>query len=107
MKKSLLLAILFFTCTFVFGQNELLVQSSSKGMFLQHTVKAKENYYSIGRLYHVTPKEIEAFNGLDMNHGLSIGQTLHIPLNASNFPSPPVMAVPYFMWWNPRKDYTG
>ena len=103
MKKSLLLAILFFTCTFVFGQNELLVQSSSKGMFLQHTVKAKENYYSIGRLYHVTPKEIEAFNGLDMNHGLSIGQTLHIPLNASNFSQSASNGRPVFYVVEPKE----
>jgi LysM repeat protein len=103
MKKSLLLAILFFTCTFVFGQNELLVQSSNKGMFLQHTVKAKENYYSIGRLYHVTPREIEVFNGLDMSHGLSIGQTLHIPLNASNFSQSASNGRPVFYVVEPKE----
>lgn len=85
MKKSLLLATLIFSCSLVFSQNDLLVQSGEKGMYLTHTVKAKENFYSIGRLYHIAPKDIEVFNGLDMNRGLSIGQTLHIPLGAANF----------------------
>src|SRR5215831_8342636 len=82
MKKSFLLAIILSCCSFVFGQNELLVHSSGKNMYLTHTVASKENFYSIGRLYNVSPKDIAAFNALDMNKGLSVGQNLKIPLNA-------------------------
>lgn len=85
MKKSLLLAILVFSFSLVFAQTELVVQTHEKGLFLNHTVVAKENFYSIGRLYNLPPKEIAEFNGLDMAAGLVIGQTLKIPLTSSNF----------------------
>jgi LysM repeat protein len=85
MKKKFLLAALLFCTTLLFAQNQLIVQSSDKGLYLDHKVAPKENFYSIGRLYHVSPKDIEAFNGLDMNKGLAVGQELKIPLSASNF----------------------
>src|SRR5215831_6144966 len=85
MKKNFLLALILFCSTIVLAQNQLIVQSNNKGHYLEHKVAPKENFYSIGRLYHVSPKDIEAFNGLDMNKGLSIGQTLKIPLNKTNF----------------------
>lgn len=85
MKKSFLAAICFLCCSFVFAQPQLMVQHSNKGLCLNHTVTAKENFYSIGRLYHISPKEIAAFNALDMNKGLSIGQSVKIPLVTSNF----------------------
>src|SRR5690349_805072 len=85
MKKSLLLAIILFSCSIVFAQNDLLVQSSDKGLFLNHTVAAKENFYSIGRLYNIAPKDIATANGIDMANGLNVGQHLKIPLNAANF----------------------
>src|SRR5688572_13326955 len=85
MKKSLLLAAVLLFYSFAFTQNQLLVQHNEQGLFLVHKVVAKENYYSIGRLYNVTPKEIESFNGIDMNKGLAVGQLIKIPLNASNF----------------------
>ena len=85
MKKSFLLATILFCSLFVFAQNELVVHSSDKGPYLVHTVAPKENYYSIGRLYNVSPKEIEAINSLDMNKGLNIGQSIKIPLTSTNF----------------------
>lgn len=85
MKKSILLAVILFSCSIVFAQNELLVQSSEKGLYLNHKVSPRENFYSVGRLYNVSAKDIASFNGLDMNHGLSIGQVIKIPLMASNF----------------------
>jgi len=85
MKKSLLLATILFCCSFAFAQNELVVHNSDKGLYLLHTVAPKENYYSIGRLYNVSPKEIEAMNALDMNKGLNIGQSIKIPLTSTNY----------------------
>ena len=85
MKKSILLLLLSFCCTFIFAQNELLVQRSDKGLYLMHKVTPGESFFSVGRLFNVPAKEIAAFNGLDMNHGLNIGQDLKIPLNHTNF----------------------
>lgn len=86
MKKSFLIAIIIFLFSTVsFAQNELLVQSSDKGMYLLHTVSPKENFYSIGRLYNIPPKEIAALNGIEMANGLSIGQTIQVPLVPANF----------------------
>jgi LysM repeat protein len=85
MKRFFLLAAILFCCSFVFAQDELLVHNSDKGLYLVHTVQPKENFYSIGRLYNVYPKDIESLNSLDMKKGLNIGQVIKIPLNATNF----------------------
>lgn len=84
MKKSILLLAALFCFTLAFSQ-ELIAKHSDKGSYLEHTVVAKENYYSIGRLYNISPKEIESFNGLDMNKGLTVGQLIRIPLVATNY----------------------
>jgi hypothetical protein len=84
MKKSILL-ILFACCTTWLFSQSLLVQSSDKGLYLDHTVVAKESFFSIGRYYHVAPKDIADFNGLDMEKGLAIGKKVKIPLNSTNF----------------------
>jgi len=86
MKRSLLLAVLLTLGTLtLFAQNELLVQREEKGLYLNHVVVAKENFYSVGRLYNISPKEIADFNGLDMNKGLNIDQVIKIPLTTNNF----------------------
>lgn len=103
MKKNLLLALILFCGTIAFAQNQLIIQNSSKGLYLDHKVAPKENFYSIGRLYHVSPKDIEAFNGLDMNKGLNIGQTLRIPLNASNFSQSTAKGQPVYYVVEPKE----
>ena len=85
MKKSLLLAIILFCFSLAHAQNELLVQGTDKSLHLTHTVSAGQNFYSIGRLYNVSAKEIAALNSLDMAHGLIIGQVIKIPLTSTNF----------------------
>jgi hypothetical protein len=85
MRKIFLLFLFLNSAILGFGQQELQVQHNEKGMFLVHTVVPKENWYSVGRLYAISPKEIAAFNGADMTKGLSIGQTVMIPLTAANF----------------------
>lgn len=66
-------------------EGELLVQGASPNLHLTHTVSPKENWYSIGRLYNLSPKELAASNGLKLDAPLSIGQSLKIPLGATNF----------------------
>src|SRR5687768_3178064 len=85
MKKSLLLAAIVFLSTFVYAQNQLLVQQGDKGLHLSHTVTAGQTFFALSRAYGAAPQEIAAYNGLDMNKGLNVGQTLQIPLNNTNF----------------------
>lgn len=63
----------------------LIVQGVSPDLYIIHKTAAKENYYSIGRIYNVAPKEIAAYNNLAFESGLHIGQAIKIPLTQSNF----------------------
>jgi LysM repeat protein len=68
------------------AQNKLLlVEGETPNLFIDHKVAPKENYYSIGRIYNVSPKEVAPFNHLVLENGLSLGQKLKIPLVTSNF----------------------
>ena len=81
-----LLITLFCLPLLVKAQNKLiLVEGESPNLFVSHKVAPKENYYSIGRIYNVSPKEVAPFNNLVLENGLSLGQKLKIPLVASNF----------------------
>src|ERR1051325_2388889 len=84
MKKFLLFTIVSLFSYWSFAQ-ELIARHGGKGLYLVHTVAPKENFYSLGRLYNIPPKDIAAFNGLEMEKGLSIGQTVSIPLTPANF----------------------
>ncbi len=84
MKKFLALTIVCLLCAGAFAQDDV-VRHGDKGLYLQHTVAPKENFYSLGRLYNIPPKEIAAFNALEMEKGLSVGQTINVPLSATNF----------------------
>ncbi|HJU45825.1 MAG TPA: LysM domain-containing protein [Chitinophagaceae bacterium] len=64
---------------------DLMVQGSGQDMHLVHIVAPKENWYSIGRIYNISPKEIAPFNHLTIDNPLSIGQQLNIPLTAANY----------------------
>lgn len=86
MQKILLL--LFFIPIFSLAQDKsLLVEGVSPNLYINHTVAAKENYYSIGRIYNVSPKEIAPFNRLDLEAGLSLGQHIKVPVGSSFFQS--------------------
>lgn len=67
------------------AQQKLQLKSSEKGLWLEHKVAAREGLYSIARVYNVPPKELAAYNGLDITKGLNIGQLLRVPLTAANF----------------------
>jgi LysM repeat protein len=96
MKKSLLAVLLLLSSFFGFSQAALQVHSNEKGLYIMHKVAPKENFYSIGRLYSISPKDIVAFNGVDMAGGLSIGQTLMIPLTATNFSQTTKKGLPVY-----------
>ena len=86
MRISFLTLVFITTAHFCMAQTPaLMVKSSDKGLFLDHKVSAKENFYSIGRLYNLPPKDIAAYNKLDMNKGLNLGQMIRIQLSSANF----------------------
>jgi LysM repeat protein len=86
MKKIALAIFLIFSFSFLNAQTEeLLIKSGNKGLYVDHKVTAKENFYSIGRLFNVHPKWLAAYNALDMSKGLSLGQIVKIPLSDTNF----------------------
>lgn len=84
MKKTLLIASALFISAIGFAQ-QILVHNSGKELYIEHKVVPKENFYSVGRLYAIPAKEIATYNHLDMTHGLTIGQTIKIPLTKANF----------------------
>jgi LysM repeat protein len=85
MMKRLL--ILFYCLPlFALAQDKpIIVEGTSPDLYINHTVGPKENYYSIGRIYNISPREYAPYNKLTMDKGLSPGQVIKIPLTAGNF----------------------
>lgn len=82
--KKLLFILTIALCSYKgFTQAELIVKSNDKGLHLTHTVSPKESFYSISRLYNIAPKDLAAYNGIDMAKGLEIGQTIQVPLTTN------------------------
>jgi len=83
---KLLLIVLFSFQLTVMAQNKpLIAEGDFPALYVNHTVSPKENYYSIGRIYNISPKEIAPFNNMELEKGLSLNQTIKIPLSQSNF----------------------
>ena len=87
MKKSYLPALLFLLSVQIVTaqKNDLLLKNSDKGLYLDHKVAAKENFFALGRIYNIHPRSIANYNKVDYNKGLVIGQLLRIPLSDTNF----------------------
>ncbi len=85
MRIIIILFCLLFSSSLIAQTDLLVAKSADNKIFLEHQVSPKENWYSIGRIYEISPREIAPFNGLSMEKGLAIGQVLKIPLIASNF----------------------
>ena len=66
-------------------QNSIMIEGAGVNIYVNHSAAPKENFYSIGRLYNISPKDIAPFNKLSLENGLSIGQTIKVPLKPINF----------------------
>lgn len=84
MKKLFTLIVLAFLALGSVAQSLMVEQEGGK-LYLNHTVAPKENWYSVGRMYNLSPNAIASFNGLKIDKGLGIGQKLKVPLNDQNF----------------------
>ena len=83
---TVLILISCFFAKFARSQShELTIRGVTGKLYLEHTVVAKENWYSVGRLYNVSPKELAPFNHRTLGQPLVVGQTLEIPLTTTNF----------------------
>ena len=98
MKNIALLSVIILTTTILQAQtNEtLLIKSSDKGLYVDHKATPKENFYSMGRAFNVHPKHIALFNGLEMSKGLSLGQSVKIPLSDTNFTQKTDKGIPIY-----------
>lgn len=80
-----------FIITLLFNNSSLaqdkliLAEGKSPNLYITHTIAPKDNYYSVGRIYNASPKEIAPYNDLVFEKGLTLGQTIKIPLAANNF----------------------
>lgn len=83
-----LLFLLLFIPVFSTAQDkQLFVEGVSPNLYLNHKVQPKENYYSIGRIYNISPRDIAPFNKLQLESGLTPGQNLKIPISTGFFQS--------------------
>jgi len=80
------------TIFFLFGMiwaqaqsDELVIQGQTGKLYLEHSIVAKETWYSVGRLFNVDPKALATYNHLTFANPLGIGQVLRVPLTAVNF----------------------
>ena len=97
MKKLLTVLVTLFLLTSSFSQSaNLIINSGPKGLYLTHTVAAKEGLFPLGRMYNVHPRHIANFNGIDFNKGLAIGQQINIPLSDTNFKQTVNKGVPVY-----------
>jgi LysM repeat protein len=99
MKQGILLLILMVGLKL--NAQNLVAQQEAGKTYLNHTVAAKENWYSIGRMYNISPREIAPFNGTSMEKSLAIGQKLKVPLTSVNLaqagqPAPDEVFVPVY-----------
>lgn len=85
MKAILLSIFLFVSVVLNAQQNKFIAHKNNNGIYIEHKVMPKENWYSVGRAYFISPKEIASFNGLTLEKGLSIGQLINVPLTSVNF----------------------
>jgi hypothetical protein len=84
--KKLITLSLSICCFFQISISQALVVQGEKGkIYLLHKVAPRENWYSVGRMYNISPKEIAPYNNSSLNTPLGIGQPLKIPLTEVNF----------------------
>jgi hypothetical protein len=82
---GLFIALILFAFTVNAQSLPLTIEGASGKFYLVHTVVAKENWYSIGRLFNQGPHEIASFNNMNFDKPLEVGTILNIPLTSVNF----------------------
>jgi len=84
MRKMIVIVCICFFAVLSAQTQTLTVEGTAPDLYITHKVSPKESYYSLARRYNQTPKAIAAFNRSTMEKGLTIGQTIKIPLTKQN-----------------------
>jgi hypothetical protein len=82
---ALLIGLILSVSAGLAQNTQLTIEGSGGRFYLNHSVVAKENWYSIGRLFNTSPHDIASYNNMSFDKPLEVGTLLHIPLNATNF----------------------
>src|SRR5450755_292097 len=87
MKNRIFLFIcLIFSVSAGYSQTiQLTIEGTAGKFYLKHIVVAKENWYSIGRLFNLSPHDLASYNNMNFDKPLEIAAQLKIPLTATNF----------------------
>jgi hypothetical protein len=87
MKNRIIYFLFLILCTFAgYSQHaQLRIEGTNGKFYLVHIVVAKENWYSLGRLFNESPHDIASFNNMSFDKPLDVGTQLNIPLNSMNF----------------------
>jgi LysM repeat protein len=87
MKNRIALIIcLIYTVSTGYSQSlQLRIEGTQGRFYLTHTVVAKENWYSIGRLFNCPPHDIASFNNMNFDKPLEVSTVINIPLTSGNF----------------------
>ncbi len=75
----------FLVSGFALKAQDLIIGGTAPDLYVNHKVAAKENFYSVGRLYNVSPKDIATYNNLSLDKGLDLGANVKILLTVQNF----------------------
>ena len=82
---ALIIYLVFSIFTGYSQQIQLNIEGTSGKFYLIHMVVAKENWYSIGRLFNLSPHDIASFNNMSFDKPLEVATQLNIPLTVNNF----------------------
>ena len=83
--KSFIILFLLFVAHSCISQTGVMIQGITPDLHLSHTITTKDTWYSLGRLYNLSPKEVATFNKTSIDKPLGSGQQIKIPLTVSNF----------------------
>ena len=72
MRKLLpaILTLFFWNINAHAQQNNLVAEGVAPNLYISYIVASKENYYSIGRLYTASPKELAPYNNRQFDKGI-------------------------------------
>ncbi|MCX8019164.1 MAG: LysM peptidoglycan-binding domain-containing protein [Chitinophagaceae bacterium] len=97
MKRYFCLLFLFIAPSAFCQTAKYIVKSDTNNqLYLEHKVAPKETFFSVGRMYNLHPRQIAAFNHLDMNKGLQKDQVVRIPLLDTNFTQKAKTNIPIY-----------
>lgn len=85
MRKMIVIVCICFFAAISAHTQTLVVEGTAPNLYITHKVSPKESYYNLARMYNQTAKAIATFNRSTLEKGLTIGQTIKIPLTKQNF----------------------